>query len=811
MSPTVTEQFSDRPSTPTTMQPDGSTSQDMNVNLPQVKTPGTVLRVPPTPVKQLRSRFKVDYPEPHLKTLSDECYLVEDGDYEMIRAANDIMIAASHRRTVDSNLSLRKRRLHALILAKEVFGRLAIDPINLQPNAETLFSTELTLRDQVTARSLVMVPSLDTEMILLDYQFHDMLYLDLEKRLVQAEKTFNQLKLDIPSIPRWPYEEYRQIVYRANDFEILAVRYREEVENFLAHLFKHHKFGAPLQSHYTSIPGGYPNTPSPETPQNRQAIRTPNITKTNRRQLSPIEETQETIRESLASPSPVFREGSASGLPQYQRDQASNIFTKGTPRTIGSISNIFGDPENNVSAATRRELFGLPRFRSNTSGASNIIQTITCTPINPNREEEEEQNKSETRKSVPHQSHRSGRNMGGDPSDDSDGSSESRGNNRPQRQPKPGKPNGDPSDDEGSEGNGFNRQIIPRSKGTATPNTRPASEPHFDLKLKQTDVPTWDGDEDTLGRWMIKMNELASRSNSVFKELGVIAPTHFTGEAERWYYSLSVTQRSRCKEDWGTLKREIAGYWINRAWSERQKERARAAAYRVQKGCHYELPSQYYIRKYELLKLVFDMTDGELIMQIMNGAPVEWNAILTTHLYDKAEDLQRGVKYHEQTLLKTGQPIQPQEGLRVNRYQQFRSYGEPRNRQSQPKENFNQARTHLIGWSPSVGQPTFPKDDSTVSKSRTPEQKGARPCRYCGSGRHWDNDCKYSRKGARQVRANFAYLSLETYEPKLIMMIFIMMLHRMRKYSMEEKKSQIKRIFECLPEQAEPGDTRKSK
>lgn len=39
----------------------------------------------------------------------------------------------------------------------------------------------------------------------------------------------------------------------------------------------------------------------------------------------------------------------------------------------------------------------------------------------------------------------------------------------------------------------------------------------------------------------------------------------------------------------------------------------------------------------------------------------------------------------------------------------------------------------------------------------TPESKGARPCRHCGSGKHWDNECKHSRQGERWIHANLAF------------------------------------------------------
>jgi hypothetical protein len=63
-----------------------------------------------------------------------------------------------------------------------------------------------------------------------------------------------------------------------------------------------------------------------------------------------------------------------------------------------------------------------------------------------------------------------------------------------------------------------------------------------------------------------------------------------------------------------------------------------------------------------------------------------------------------------------------------------------------------------------MDEPKFPRDDRNVSKRATPESKGARPCRHCGSGKHWDNECKHSFKGNRAARANLASVSSEYFE-----------------------------------------------
>ena len=55
---------------------------------------------------------------------------------------------------------------------------------------------------------------------------------------------------------------------------------------------------------------------------------------------------------------------------------------------------------------------------------------------------------------------------------------------------------------------------------------------------------------------------------------------------------------------------------------------------------------------------------------------------------------------------------------------------------------------------PNIGAPSFSKDDKNISPRKTPDLVGARPCRHCGSGKHWDNEYHHSRKGERLVRVN---------------------------------------------------------
>src|SRR6202050_100001 len=54
--------------------------------------------------------------------------------------------------------------------------------------------------------------------------------------------------------------------------------------------------------------------------------------------------------------------------------------------------------------------------------------------------------------------------------------------------------------------------------------------------------------------------------------------------------------------------------------------------------------------------------------------------------------------------------------------------------------------------------PQFPKDNTNISPHKTPKLIGTRPCRHCSSRKHWDNECRHSRKGERMARVNHIQL-----------------------------------------------------
>lgn len=197
------------------------------------------------------------------------------------------------------------------------------------------------------------------------------------------------------------------------------------------------------------------------------------------------------------------------------------------------------------------------------------------------------------------------------------------------------------------------------------------------------------------------------------------------------------------EKDWDHFKKGICTYYMNRAYLDRMKIRANKASYRDFSNSK-ESPSEYFIRKLELLQLVYNCNDRELINEIMSGTPSIWTTILTPHLYFRLEDFQQTVKFHEETLLRSDSrsAYLYRNDFSRNPYSNFRD------------QQGTKAKVNAVGWSEATKNPPFPKDDANVSKRGTPVSKGGRPCRHCGSGNHWDYECQYARKGERRVRSN---------------------------------------------------------
>ncbi|KAE9388991.1 hypothetical protein BT96DRAFT_1071730 [Gymnopus androsaceus JB14] len=201
-------------------------------------------------------------------------------------------------------------------------------------------------------------------------------------------------------------------------------------------------------------------------------------------------------------------------------------------------------------------------------------------------------------------------------------------------------PGGDSSDNEGSgsDNDGHHRQCRGRNSqppqppqvSLTTSPTLTSAKFQFDMRLKFDAVPTWDGDTNTIVKWINKVNDLAKYSSDLRKQLGSVVPRRLEGSASMWFYSLPKDHRNFLERDWRNLREEIASYYMNRRWME---------------------TIEYYICKCDLLTTVYELDDSELIMEVMDGAPTNWTVVLSPRTYETARELQSAIRYYEDTLM----------------------------------------------------------------------------------------------------------------------------------------------------------------
>ena len=601
---------------------------------------------------------------------------------------------------VKENPSIQPRYLEALRLGYIYLGRTLPAQYNIRSLKTTpqKFIREIIILDQIAQGETARSVELDTA-----YQvpasYQELLQtLQHIRSLLDMAHVLPQLK-----VPKWgAKDDHWKEFWSSNDYEILTVCYRLDVENFFIDT---HKYIERNAQGFFVLKRGVTLPEPDQRPQSR------------------IKDEENTTS------NPMLTDHSISQANTFER-----MYQKNQARFYGS-----SEPTTKPFSYLSSPLKYAP-----TASLVNILSDEPPVADQPQPMQYE---------------YRMAGNApepGGDPSDDSD---EDYGGRGPPNQP-PRNPRGNHNpDNNGERGNGYQDQppaprpnmvdFRPMIDGVAAP--RQPEHARFDLKLKLDAIPEWDGNTDNLGTWIIKLNTLSRRSPQIYQQLGSLVPMRLTKSAESWYFSLPSNFRADSERNWGTLKSTITGYYMNRHWISRQKELAEKAKYR-QLGHNSETPSEYYIRKSQLLSLVYTLTDQETIDMVMRGAPDLWTSILTTHLLSNLVEFQAALRHHEESLIRLGNfTREPRSDERVRP-----TSTSSRRLDFRKRSKFKQRRAtaHAVGWNPNMPPPSFPKDDSTVSTGKTPEQKGARPCRHCGSAKHWDKDCKYARQARQQARSN---------------------------------------------------------
>ena len=143
------------------------------------------------------------------------------------------------------------------------------------------------------------------------------------------------------------------------------------------------------------------------------------------------------------------------------------------------------------------------------------------------------------------------------------------------------------------------------------------------------------------------------------------------------------------------------------------------------------MPIDYFHHKLRMIQEVFVQTQLETIMEIMNSAPKYWSILIDTSRINTLTDLQYHIKYHEEHLVHNPETqtyelekcIKALESRSNNRSSQYANVHE-----AEAETNFVKKKSFWkkqIGVHAKFSSYQYPKNDSVVSKGKTPEQKGA--------------------------------------------------------------------------------------
>jgi hypothetical protein len=67
------------------------------------------------------------------------------------------------------------------------------------------------------------------------------------------------------------------------------------------------------------------------------------------------------------------------------------------------------------------------------------------------------------------------------------------------------------------------------------------TEPHFEFRLKSGDViPEWNGNPDTLAKWVITLDKLCARSQRIYDEIASVVPMRLKDDAKTWFDALPL-------------------------------------------------------------------------------------------------------------------------------------------------------------------------------------------------------------------------------------------------------------------------------
>ena len=306
-----------------------------------------------------------------------------------------------------------------------------------------------------------------------------------------------------------------------------------------------------------------------------------------------------------------------------------------------------------------------------------------------------------------------------------------------------GPPGGDPP------GGGPEYGIEPEEGNSAEDRSR--GEWQINNKISMGMVPQWNSDPTALIDYIMEIALLARLSKRIFKEIGQIAPLHWTGAAKNWWVTLPRTDQAYFSQDWECLVMGMRDHFMNDEWlNDRGIEFDTMRFCRGQSNAR-ETPEEYFNRRIRLnMVLRPEETDGPLVMhRLMNRQPVLWGSILNSATCPSIVQLIKLAKSMELNLI-----AQYYNGLRIEKSKSVHTAELSPQETSDLSEGeagpSSQKEVHAVSKGGPKKRTDWPKgrtiagysysrDDSIVSKLAPPG-----PCFICLSPKHFFRDCPHN-------------------------------------------------------------------
>jgi hypothetical protein len=151
---------------------------------------------------------------------------------------------------------------------------------------------------------------------------------------------------------------------------------------------------------------------------------------------------------------------------------------------------------------------------------------------------------------------------------------------------------------------------------------------HFNL------IPEWDRHGKTVIAYLCKISELVRLSPQMVTDLGAITPLKFTGQAEMWWTTQSVTVRNYISQSWTLLFEAIETHFLNDQWLQDQRSKFEEMKFRQHRH-EEEMPMDFLQRRTRYNAFLYpDQEDGMAVVdRILCTAPTVWLGDINSECY----------------------------------------------------------------------------------------------------------------------------------------------------------------------------------